>query len=223
VRSTPPIRLTLPLIALWLATPGFPLHAQRSPGVAIDVVPGTATVAGPLVSAKGVLQDHRESINAAFSARLTYSVTLWRQTRWIDPKISDTSWTMIVDFSPMSRLYHIRVEVGTKRSVRGPFKSLEQVDSALAAPMEAPIVAPAQSSRMYYTVKLAIQPIEWNELDELGAWLGGEVAQAGSNPASPILGGIRRFFLGAIAGRGTSWKADSETFVPTPRANVQGY
>ena len=224
MRSTPPIRLTLPLFALWLATPGSPLYGQRAPGVSIDVVPGTSTAAGPLVSASGVLRDHRESIDAAFSARLTYSVTLWRQTQWFDPVIRDTTWTLIVEFSPMSRSYNIRVEIGAKRSVRGPFTSLQQVDSALAAPMEAPIVAPAQSSRMYYSVKLDIQPIDWNELDELEAWLRGEVRPATrgqTSPATPIVGGLRRLFLGMLAGRGTSWKADSQTFVPAPRTSSQ--
>lgn len=213
---TPRLWLAVSVIAAALAAPGPSLPAQRSPGVDIQVVPGTATVAGPLVTTVGVLRDHRETIQHGFAARLNYSVTLWRQQQWADPRIDDAAWTLIVEFNPMSKEYFIRVDT-VGRSARGPFLTLEQVDSALALPLPAPIRAPADARRMYYSVKLDIQPISWNELDELEAWLRGDVRPATrgqANPVQPVVGIIRRFVLSVFGGRRTSYSADSETFVP---------
>jgi hypothetical protein len=209
---------------LALAAPAISLPAQRSAGVSVQVIPQNATTAGPLVTTTGVLRDRdlQSTIQSGFAARLEYTVELWGQRQWNDPLIDDAGWTVIVEFSPLSKQYVIRMDTAGGRSVSGPYATLDEVEAALAKPMQAPIRAPDVPRRMYYTVTLDIQPISWNELDELEAWLRGDVRPATrgqTNPVNAVVGLFRRLTLRVLGGGRTRYRESSQTFVP---GNSQG-
>jgi hypothetical protein len=209
---------TVALVAL--VAPPSRLQAQPDAGVTVrQPSGGDPTLIGPMVTTIGVLrdQDLRQNIQHGFAARLDYTVELWAQRQWNDPLIADTTWTVIVEYSPLTKQYMVLSDTGGRRVAGGPYATLEEVEALLARPVEAPIRAPNIGRRMYYTATLDIQPISWNELDALQAWLRGDVqpaARGQTNPVTPFVGFIRRTFLRVLGGGRTRYRGSSATFVP---------
>jgi hypothetical protein len=196
-----------------------PLRAQ-TPRLVVTAPPkGRAALEGARITTTGVLSDPNleKFIRSGFPARLHYRIELWTRTRGFDPLVANAEWVVIVDYDQLQRTYMVHRQVGDRPVASGPFRTIQEVEAALAVPIEAPIRAPASGGRMYYHAVLEIEKLSMSDLDELEAWLRGELkpaARGQQNPATAIKRGIQTLMLRMLGGENPRYEARSETFTP---------
>ena len=215
------LRLVLALAA-GLTTVGpaaaRPLDAQ-APRLAVTVRGLRPVLEGPRITTAGVLGDSKlqEFIRSGFPARLHYRIDLWTRTRGFDSREGNAEWIVIVDYDQLQRTYTIRRQVGDRLVPSGPYRTIADVEAALAIPVEAPIRAPNANQRMYYHLVLEIEKLSLTDLDELEAWLRGELKPATRgerNPGTAFMRGIQTVILRMLGGENPRYEARSETFTP---------
>jgi hypothetical protein len=197
-----------------------PLVAQ-TPRLAVTVAGTRPTLEGPRITTVGVLGDSKlqEFIRSGFPARLHYRIDLWSRTRGIDPREATAEWIFIVDYDQLQRTYTIRRQVGDRLVPSGPYRTIPEVEAALAVPFEAPVRAPDSRQRMYYHAVLEIEKLSLSDLDELEAWLRGELKPATRgqrNPGTALMRGFQTVILRMLGGENPRYEASSETFTPRP-------
>jgi hypothetical protein len=214
------VRLS-PLVALvvGIASAVLPVAAQ-DPRLTVLAPPRErATIEGPRVITTGVLgaQKQQEFIRAGFPARLRYRIDLWSRSRGFDDLEANAEWIFIVEYDQLQRTYTVKRQAGDRLVPSGPYQTIADVQRALATPFEAPVRAPATQKRMYYHVVLDIEKISLSDLDELQAWLRGELkpaTQGDQNVGTAIGRGLQSLFLRLLGGENPRYEAQSETFTP---------
>ena len=199
-----------------------PLGAQDPRLAVVAPARERATVEGPRVITTGVLGAPKlqEFIRGGFPARLRYRIDLWSRTRGFDDLEANAEWVFIVEYDQLEKTYTVRRQVGAQLVPSGPYHTIGELQSALATPFEAPIRAPATPRRMYYHVVLEIEKISLSDLDELQAWLRGELKPATrgqQNVGTAIGRGLTSLMLRMLGGENPRYEAQSETFTPSVR------
>ena len=218
--------MRLPLVvALGLGIAGanlgaaHPLGAQ-DPRLTVVAPPRErATVEGPRIITMGVLGAPKlqEFIRAGFPARLRYRIDLWSRTRGFDDLEANAEWVFIVEYNQLDKTYTVQRQLGDRLVPSGPYHTVADLQTALATPFEAPVRAPASRKRMYYHVVLEIEKISVSDLDELQAWLRGELkpaTQGNQNVGTAIGRGLQSLFLRLLGGENPRYEDQSETFTP---------
>ena len=178
-----------------------------------------ATVEGPMIATAGVLGDPKldQFIRSGFPARLQYRVELWSRKQYFDTREAGAEWVVIVEFDQLQRTYSVRRQIGDRLVAAGTFRTFAEVEAAIAAPFEAPVRAPRNGQRMYYHLVLEIQKVSLSDLDELEAWLRGELrpaARGQRNPGTALARGFQTLMLRMLGGENPRYEARSETFTP---------
>ena len=215
------LRLILTLLAgltIVGSAAAHPLSAQ-APRLAVTVRGLRPVLEGPRISTSGVLGDSKlqEFIRSGFPARLHYRIDLWTRTRGFDTREANAEWIVIVDYDQLQRTYTIRRQAGDRLIPSGPYRTIPDVEAALAVPFEAPVRAPNSNQRMYYHVVLEIEKLSLSDLDELEAWLRGELKPATRgerNPGTAFMRGVQTVILRMLGGENPRYEARSETFTP---------
>jgi hypothetical protein len=206
-------------LALAGSAAAHPVAAQPA-RLTITVPPrGRETMQGPTVITAGVLSNSKlqEFIRSGFPARLHYRVELWSRTRGFDNREANAEWVFIVEYQQLEQTYTLSRQVGNRLIPSGPYKTMAEVQTALAAPFEAPVRAPNLKQRMYYHAVLEIEKISLSDLDELEAWLRGELQPATRgerNPGTALWRGIQTIALRMLGGENPRYEARSDTFGP---------
>lgn len=178
-----------------------------------------ATVEGPRITTTGVLNDSKlqEFIRSGFPARLHYRIELWSRKRGFDDPEANAVWVFLVEYDQLQRTYTIKRQAGDRLVASGPYRTIAEVQAALATPFEAPVRAPNSGQRMYYHVVLEIEKLSLSDLDELEAWLRGELkpaTQGQRNPGTALIRGFQTLILRMLGGENPRYEASSETFTP---------
>lgn len=195
----------------------------QNPRLAVIAPPrDRATIEGPRIVTTGVLGAPKlqEFIRGGFPARLRYRIDLWSRTRGFDDLEANAEWVFIVEYNQLEKTYTVQRQAGDRLVPSGPYHTIAEVQRALATPFEAPVRAPATPKRMYYHVVLEIEKISLSDLDELQAWLRGELkpaARGNQNVGTAIGRGLQSLFLRMLGGEDPRYEAQSETFTPTAR------
>ena len=195
-------------------------RAAQPPRLVVTAPPDDrATVEGPRITTTGVLSDSKlqEFIRSGFAARLHYRVELWSRTQGFDDRVANAEWVFIVDYDQLQRTYTIRRQAGDRLVPSGPYRTIAEVQAALATPFEAPLRAPSSRQRMYYHVVLEIEKLSLSDLDELEAWLRGELKPATRgerNIGGAVMRGFQTLILRMLGGEKPRYEASSATFTP---------
>jgi hypothetical protein len=208
------------LLALFGVAIAAPLEAQRGPRLELQLpTPSRLTEEGPLVRARGVLSDPRmrELLASGFPARLTYRAELWSSERFFDQLHRAAEWEVLVRWRGVDQQYEVTQRVGNQVLSLGSFARIEDAESAVERPLRVPFVAPASRRRFYYQSTLTVRTLSVSDLDEVNAWLRGELRPAVSgerNPGTAISRGIRSLTTRLLGGEKREYVARSATFRP---------
>ncbi len=210
-------RALLPALLL-SASLARPALAQRAPGLELQL-PAAArlTAEGPLVRAHGVLSDMRmrELLRSGFPARLAYRMELWSSERWLDEVHRVVEWEVIVRWRGVDQKYEVTQLVAGQPLALGAFDRLEDAESAVERPLRPPITAPLSRRRFYYQASLEVRTLSVSDLDEVNAWLRGELQPAvrgERNPGTAFTRGLRSLTTRLLGGERREYAARSATF-----------
>lgn len=215
MRHRPVLRALLAAVVL-----GTAVEAQRAPGLEIMLpTPTHLTTEGPLVRARGVLSDPRmrELLASGFPARLAYRVELWSSERWVDQLHRTAAWEVQVRWRGVDERYEVTQMVGGKALSLGVFARLEDAESAVERPLRVPMAAPASRRRFYYEASLEVRTLSVSDLDEVNAWLRGELQPAlvgQRNPGTALTRGVRSLSTRLLGGERREYGARTATFRP---------
>lgn len=197
---------------------GTTAMAQRAPGLEILLPsPTRLTAEGPLVKARGVLTDPRmrELLASGFPARLSYRVELRSSERWIDQLQRTAEWEVQVRWRGVDEKYEVTQVVGGRSLSLGAFARIEDAESAVERPLRVPMAAPASRRRFYYTASLEVRTLSVSDLDEVNAWLRGELQPAvrgERNPGTALTRGVRSLTTRLLGGERREYGAESAIF-----------
>lgn len=213
------------LLLLAAATFGAPLAgsalvAQARPRVELQL-PSTAelTREGPLVRARAVLSDKRmrELLENGFPARLSYRVELWSSERFADQLHRAVEWEVLVRWRGTDQRYEVSQRVGERVLSLGSFARIEDAEAAVERPLRVPIAAPARNRRYYYQAALEVRTLSVSDLDEVNAWLRGELTPAvrgERNPGTALTRGLRSLSTRLLGGERREYAARTAIFRP---------
>ena len=208
------------LLAVALGSlPVASLAAQR-PGLVIQL-PAAARVTqeGPLVHARRVLTGARmrELLEAGFPARLRYRVELWSDERFADELHRAAEWEVLVRWRGTDQRYEVSQRVGDRVLSLGAFQRIEDAEAAVERPLRVPIAAPGRNRRYYYQAALEVRTLSVSDLDEVNAWLRGELTPAmrgQGNPGTALTRGLRSLSTRLLGGERREYAARSAVFRP---------
>jgi len=214
------LAVTLVLTLTGSLGPGERVAAVQSPRLSVNAPSGErATAEGPRIATSRVLDDPKleQFINSGFPARLHYRIDLWSRKQFFDNREAGAEWIVTVEFDRLQRTYTVRRQVGDRLVPSGTYRTFADVEAAIALPFEAPVRAPRSGQRMYYHLVLEIQKVSLSDLDELEAWLRGELKPATRgqrNPGTALARGFQTLMLRMLGGENPRYEARSETFTP---------
>ena len=214
--------LTLLLAAVTFGLPlrGRALAAQGRPRVEVQLPAATQlTSEGPLVRARAVLSDARirELLENGFPARLSYRVELWSSETFADQLYRAVEWEVLVRWRGTDQRYEVSQRVGNRVLSLGSFARIEDAAAAVERPLRVPITAPVRNRRYYYQAALEVRTLSVSDLDEVNAWLRGDLTPAvrgEGNPGTAITNGVRNLTTRLLGGERREYAARTAIFRP---------
>ena len=196
-----------------------PARAQE--GVAIDIVvapPSQQRVAGPLVSARGVLDDKdlQERLQNGFPARLHFRVELWGTGKFFNDQEGAREWDLVIRYDALDKVYAVVRAQDARVSVLGRFDKLSDAQETAESPTRVSLV-PRHDDRYYYIVRLDVETLSLSDLNEVESWLQGDFNPAvrGDKAAGTAIGrGLKALFLKLLGGDKRQYERRSVTFSP---------
>lgn len=182
-------------VALGLAA-ALSLTAAPAPGqqpplrVAVQSRTGAPTViVGPVLADEALL----DAVHSGLPLRLRFNIELWRDALF-DQLVDQRSWTAVVAFEPLERMYLAGDDDG---DVLHRLSSFDEARVVIERDY-APAMRPERRGRYYYLVTLEIETLSLSDLDELERWLRGELEPAVRGRTSvtgAIGGGLKRLLI----------------------------
>lgn len=216
---SPAPRLLLPLLTIGQF---FGISAAAQQRTRVDVaLPPAALLAteGPRVSSEWLLADGRvhDLLVNGFPARIRYTVERWAVKRLFDDLRASSEWDVVVRHDPLRNVFRVIRVRGEDAVVVGSYTSLTGADSALGAPARSGITPPHRGERSYYSLRVDVEMLSVNDLDELERWLRGEARPAvrgDRNPGTALERGARTLLVRVLGGERRRYTARTGKFVP---------
>ena len=173
----PPARSVPPLLLVVLAFAAAASPARADPSLQVErlsVNRGLVVATCRLVDAFDA--QTRGSIERGLPITVRYTVDLWRDRKsWMDKQVDSRVRSYRVRYHPGERLYSVSEAERPERPLSFPTlaQALEEVSNRVL-PIH-PRWEMSETHRYFVTVEAAIQPLTWNEFQELDGWLSGRI------------------------------------------------
>jgi hypothetical protein len=134
-------------------------------------------VAPPIVRAEDLLRDGTflGALHDGFPVAFHFRLSLWRDATLFDRLEREASWEAVVRLDPLTNEYDLLRTGGTVEH----FTDLAAVTRALATPFTVDLVPAGDARRRYYYLaSLDIESLSLSELEEVEAWLRGDLGRA---------------------------------------------
>jgi len=150
-----------------------------APRLAVELRRGEdGAVASPLVRAADLLGDgvFESALRNGFPVGFHFRLNLWKDGALFDHHQREVVWDAAVRLDPLTGEY---VLLRTGGSVEH-FTELANVERALETPFTVDLLPPAgdAGSRFYYVATLDVESLSLSELEEVEAWLRGDLGRA---------------------------------------------
>lgn len=223
-----PARLIRPLLLVLLTFAAAVSIAGAAPSLRVErlsVNRGLVVATCRLVDAFDA--QTRGSIERGLPITVRYTVDLWRDRKsWMDKQVDSRVRSYRVRYHPGERTYSISEAERPERPMTFPTlaEALEEVSNRVL-PIH-PRWEMSETHRYFVTLEAAIQPLTWNEFQELDGWLSGRIH--GDHPPdqeaeSEDRGISRAFFefLVDLSGFGdTYYRTRTPSFQPSELSNT---
>ncbi len=157
----------------------------------------------------------RELLASGFPARLAFRVELWSSEPWVDELHRTAEWEVDVRWRGVDQKYLVTQIVGGRSLSLGAFSRIEDAESAVERPLRVPMEAPRSRRRFYYLASLEVRTLSVSDLDEVNAWLRGELQPAvrgQRNPGTALSRGVRSLTTRLLGGERREYGARTATF-----------
>jgi hypothetical protein len=172
---------------------------NAAPAAAQSPAPLTVSVGGanvrwrPTVRMQGVMRDRalRDALQNGLPLRFHLRVELWLKAEPFDQLVGTQEVSRALLRAPLGEGYTL--EDGR---VQRRYSSLAAAQTALQAAL-APTLVPRTGGRHYYLVRLNVETLSLDELDDMRRWLRGESRPARAPGPQPrgVERGVRRIFV----------------------------
>ncbi len=212
------LRLRLLAVAVLLGTTPAAAWTQARPTLAISApAADQVTRTGPVVVAAHMLAGRKmqELLSSGFPARLHFTVELWSVGGWTNDLERATEWDVVVRWVALDHAYEVTQVEGDHPFSLGKFSLLDDAAAAVARPVRAAIVAPANGRRVYYQASLTVETLALSDLDEVERWLRGELRPAvrgQRNPGTVIGRGLKTLASRLLGGERREYVERTEVF-----------
>lgn len=205
--------------ALVLMLAAVPLRAQDgSPRLDILVTERVVTRSeNPATTISGVLTEghRRELLNSGWNTAIHAKVELWKKgLLGLFNVDSSVEWDVIIEYSPASKVYHLRRVVDGRTEELGEVTSIEAAEQILRKPFNAPLL-PRSRGRYFYAFKVEISTLSMSDLDAWQRWVKGEAGpavQGKRNVGTALQRGLGALFSRALGGETQSYERRSDSF-----------
>ena len=204
---------------LILATASRLAGQGNSPRVEVtrpEVVLAGTGVATTTIS--GVLTEgHRkEMLLAAWPTRIHGKLELWRKGfLGAYDRESVFEWDVIIDYSPASKIYHLRRVIDNRVELLDEVTSVEAAELVLRKPFSPPLSPGRSGDKYFYLFNVEVSTMSLSDLDAWQRWLKGEAQPAvrgKKNPVGAFQRGVGALLSRVLGGDSQSYERRSTPF-----------
>ena len=171
------------------------LHLSRpEPAVAHTSVP-TAIMSGILSEGH-----RRELLHGGWPTAISARVELWRRgALGAFDRESAFEWDVIVEYSPASKVYHLRRVINNRVDDLGETASIEAAEQNLRRPYSPPLSPQRRGETYFYSFEVEISTLSMSDLEAWQRWVRGEATPAIRGKRNPV--GVFQRGLGSLLSR----------------------
>ena len=212
------VRGTLALVLMLAAA--LPLGAQGgSPRLELHMNERVvARAENPATSISDVLTPghRRELLTSGWPTAIHGKVELWRKgfLGFFDRE-ADFEWDIIIEYSPATKLYHLRRVVDNQVETLGEVSSIEAAEQLLRRPFSVPLLPRSRGGRYFYVFSVDVSTLSLSDLEAWQRWVRGEAqpaVQGKKNPATALQRGLGSLLSRVLGGETQSYERRSGTF-----------
>jgi hypothetical protein len=157
-------------------------------------------------------REAEDLIRRGFAARVSCSAELWPAASLSGRSLAGTEWNVIVDFEPLSQVFRVvRLTRQEGAQSLGSYSNYGDVTSLLARPYQPLIRAPVAPGRYFYAVRMQVERMTANDLEDMRAWLGG-TTRNNRGTGSAVVGFITSMVRSLIGANSSVYEGRSPVF-----------
>jgi hypothetical protein len=191
----------------------------KSPRVDVtrpDVVSAGTGVATTTISGMLTEGNRQESLLAAWPTRIHGKLELWRRGfLGAYDRESVFEWDVIVDYSPATKIYHLRRVVDNRVELLDEVTTIEAAEQVLRRPYSPPLSPSRNGSTYFYLFNAEVSTMSLSDLDAWQRWVKGEAqpaVQGKRNPLGAFQRGVGSLLSRVLGGDTQSYERRSTPF-----------
>jgi hypothetical protein len=201
------------------------LAASPAPGQGksprVDLIRPDPVVAGTSVvttAITGVLTEgHRQDLlHGGWPTAIHARLELWRKGRFgIFDRESVFEWDVIVEYSPASKLYHVRRVVDNRVEDLGEVGSIDAAEQLVRRPFTPPLSPERRGSRYFFLFNAEVSTLSLSDREAWQRWVRGEAQpaiQGKRNPVGAFQRGLGSLLSRLLGGDSQSYETRSTPF-----------
>lgn len=156
----------------------------------------------PTATMTGILSEghRRELLHGGWPTAIRARVELWRRgTLGAFDRESGVEWDVIIEYSPASKVYHLRRIIDNRAEELGEATSIEAAEQLLRKPFSPPVSPRRRGDQYFYSFSAEISTLSMSDLEAWQRWVRGEATPAIRGKRNPV--GVFQRGLGSLLSR----------------------